>query len=106
MQGQMRSEIAVQVCNFKKTNYLKKSSLLVGLLICFFCIAYSQDNNDNDKPPVFRQVSYPFLPSVTHSYFFFSEDGLMWFSTARGLTSFDGAEAVYHSSLQEANELG
>jgi two-component sensor histidine kinase len=62
-------------------------------------------NKPQNNIPVFRQVSYPFLPSLTSSYFFFSEDGLMWFSTVRGLASFDGTEAVYHCSMQEANEL-
>jgi sensor histidine kinase YesM len=62
-------------------------------------------NNHQNNIPVFRQVSYPFLPSLTSAYFFFSEDGLMWFSTARGLASFDGTEVVYHCSMQEANEL-
>lgn len=54
---------------------------------------------------VFKQVSHPFMPPITSQYFFFSEDGLMWFSTAQGLTSFDGSDIVYHSSLQQANSF-
>ena len=53
--------------------------------------------------PVFKQVSHPFMPPITSTYFFFSEDGFIWFSTARGLTSFDGSELVYYSKLQQAD---
>lgn len=56
--------------------------------------------------PVFKQVSHPFFPPITSQYFFFSLDGIMWFSTARGLTSFDGSEVIFHSSTQESNDFG
>ncbi|MBE7171139.1 MAG: histidine kinase [Williamsia sp.] len=56
-----------------------------------------------DSIPVFKQVILPGSPSITSEYFFFSEDGLMWFSTAQGLNSFDGSDLVCHSSLQQAN---
>jgi two-component sensor histidine kinase len=55
--------------------------------------------------PVFKQVTHPFMPPITSAYFFFSEDGLIWFSTARGLTSFDGSEVIYYTSLQQANSF-
>ena len=45
------------------------------------------------------------MPSITSEYFFFSEDGLIWFSTAQGLTSFDGSEVTYYSSLQQASRF-
>lgn len=50
--------------------------------------------------PVFKQVTHPFMPTITSQYFFFSQDGQMWFSTSQGLTSFDGSDIVYHSPLQ------
>jgi hypothetical protein len=53
----------------------------------------------------FRQVSYPFLPSITSDYFYFSSDGLMWFSSPEGLTSFDGTSVLFHNTKAEANEL-
>jgi len=56
--------------------------------------------------PVFKQVTHPFMPPITSEYFFFSEDGLLWFSTAQGLTSFDGSDIVYYSSLQQSNGFG
>ncbi|MGK2862925.1 MAG: hypothetical protein ACSLE0_13400 [Chitinophagaceae bacterium] len=52
--------------------------------------------------PVFKQISHPFMPTMTSEYFYFSEDGLLWFSTTRGLASFDGSEIVYYSTLEQA----
>ena len=46
------------------------------------------------------------MPAITSEYFYFTEDELMWFSTAQGLTSFDGSEVIYYSTLQQANTLG
>lgn len=46
------------------------------------------------------------MPAITWEYFYFTEDGLTWFSTARGLTSFDGSEVVYYSTLEQAVALG
>ncbi len=86
-------------------HFLRYPFLLISLFNCYCCFAQLQNNLQNNIP-VFRRVSYPFLPSITAPSFFFTQDGLMWFSSARGLTSFDGTEAVYHCSLQEANELG
>ena len=65
----------------------------------------AQENYGGDKLPVFKQVTHPFMPPITSEYFFFSEDGLIWFSTAQGLTSFDGSEVTYYSSLQQANSF-
>ena len=45
------------------------------------------------------------MPSITSQYFYFTNDGLIWFSTARGLTSFDGSEVIYYSNLQESNQF-
>ena len=52
--------------------------------------------------PVFKQITHPFMPSITSDYFFFSEDGLMWFSTVKGLSSFDGSEIIYYSTNEES----
>jgi two-component sensor histidine kinase len=62
----------------------------------------AQENYSDNKLPVFKQVTHPFMPPITSAYFFFSEEGLIWFSTAQGLTSFDGSEVTYYSSLQQA----
>src|SRR5258706_882670 len=56
--------------------------------------------------PVFRQVSNPSLPAIATVMFFLSKDGLMWFSSLQGLTSFDGSGVVFHSDLRETNEFG
>ena len=58
----------------------------------------AQENHPGDRLPVFKQVTHPFMPPITSEYFFFSEDGLIWFSTAQGLTSFDGSDIIYYSS--------
>ena len=46
------------------------------------------------------------MPPITSEYLFFSEDGLMWFSTSRGLTSFDGTDLQYHSTVEESGQMG
>ncbi len=66
----------------------------------------AQENHPGDRLPVFKQVTHPFMPPITSEYFFFSQDGLIWFSTAQGLTSFDGSDIVYHSTLHEAGSFG
>ncbi|MGG9964343.1 sensor histidine kinase [Ferruginibacter sp. SUN106] len=76
----------------------------IFLLFAFFIKA--QDNFPGNKLPVFKQVTHPFMPPITSEYFFFSQDGLMWFSTGRGLTSFDGSDIIYHPSLPQANGFG
>jgi two-component sensor histidine kinase len=76
----------------------------IFLLATFFLKA--QENYSGDRLPVFKQVTHPFMPPITSEYFFFSEDGLVWFSTAQGLTSFDGSDIMYHSTLQQANSFG
>ena len=80
--------------------------LNIIFLSVLFDVAYSQSNKDHLKNiiPVFRQVSNPSLPGITTPMIFFSKDGLMWFSSHRGLTSFDGSGIVFHSSLKETNE--
>ncbi|HOZ86044.1 MAG TPA: histidine kinase [Niabella sp.] len=56
--------------------------------------------------PFFKKVSHPFMPAITSEYFFFSNDGILWFSTDRGLTSFDGSDVKYYTSLQQSNNFG
>lgn len=81
---------------------VKRLTLIVTavVLTCFSSPA------QREKIPFFKKVTHPFMPPITSEYFFFSEDGLMWFSTAQGLTSFDGSEITFYSSLQQANEMG
>ena len=45
------------------------------------------------------------MPAISSPYFFFSSDGLIWFSTAKGLTSYDGSQIVYHSSQDQVEEF-
>ncbi|MEO6869821.1 MAG: histidine kinase [Ginsengibacter sp.] len=87
--------------NSAQSKYL---SLLLAVLLQYG-IVFSQSEGAI-KLPVFRQVSYPFLPTISSNYFFFSQDGLMWFSTAQGLTSFDGSGVVFHSNVTETNDYG
>src|SRR5450631_2951572 len=82
-----------------------KYSLLLACMFVQYHIAFTQTTG-YIKVPVFRQVSYPFLPTISSNFFFFSQDGLMWFSSAQGLTSFDGSGVVFHSNLKETNEYG
>lgn len=84
---------------------MKIKGTITGLLLTAICFAQPKVDQFAGGLPVFRQVSYPFLPVLT-SHFFFSDDGLMWFSTAKGLSSFDGTEVVYHCSIQQSAELG
>ncbi|MFT3703154.1 MAG: histidine kinase [Agriterribacter sp.] len=79
--------------------------LLLPLLNCLFSYGQTAAQQQNDIP-VFKQISHPFMPTITSEYFYFTEDGLMWFSTARGLTSFDGSEVVHYSGAEQAYTLG
>lgn len=81
-----------------------KLAVTFGILLFSICKIAGQ--NELQKLPVFKKVTHPFMPTITSEYFFFSNDGLMWFSTAQGLTSFDGSEISFHSTLKQSNELG
>jgi ligand-binding sensor domain-containing protein len=81
--------------------FLRKIALPFIVALIPFASLFSQ----REGLPVFKQVTHPFMPSITSAYFFFSEDGLIWFSTAKGLTSFDGSEVTYYTSLQQANSF-
>ncbi|MBX2922416.1 MAG: histidine kinase [Chitinophagaceae bacterium] len=86
-----------------------KQALLPAILIIVMCChkSYGQLYEPAaDALPVFKKISHPFMPTITSEYFYFSNDGLMWFSTARGLTSFDGSEVVYYSDNEQAYKLG
>ncbi len=81
------------------------------LFSCFILMSQvfllrGQNINSLEKAPVFKAVSHPFMPTVTSEYFYFSKDGLMWFSTSQGLSSFDGSEVVTYSTQQQAYALG
>lgn len=81
---------------------LLRKIVLVFIVIIIPCTGlFSQ----GEGFPVFKQVTHPFMPPITSAYFFFSEDGLLWFSTAKGLTSFDGSEVTNHTSLQQTNSF-
>lgn len=90
------------LCNFKGMSVTGKIVTTLLLLVVHSTFLSAQD----EDIPVFKQVTHPFMPPITSEYFFFSEDGLLWFSTAQGLTSFDGSDIVYHSSLHQSNGLG
>ncbi|HEY6979130.1 MAG TPA: two-component regulator propeller domain-containing protein, partial [Chitinophagaceae bacterium] len=85
---------------------LKLLTSLIGLLWCCEDFCQLHDKETVFQPPVFKAVSHPFMPTITSEYFYFSKDGLMWFSTANGLCSFDGSEVVQYSTQQEAYTLG
>ena len=81
---------------------------LLRKIVLLFIVAYIPLGSlfsQREGLPVFKEVTHPFMPPITSAYFFFSEDGLIWFSTARGLTSFDGSEVTYYTSLQQANSF-
>ena len=84
---------------------MKTGATIAVLMLVLFCHAQKPPIREPNNMPVFRQVSYPFLPVLT-SRFYFSDDGLMWFSTAKGLASFDGTEIVYHCNEQESLDYG
>jgi hypothetical protein len=84
---------------------MRFTGILIIITLAFFP-ARAQGNLSRVRLPVFKEVTHPFIPPITSQSFFFSDDGLIWFSTARGLTSFDGPELVYHSTLEEANTFG
>ena len=76
-------------------------------IFCFFQgFGQLHIKEDDFELPVFKAVSHPFMPTISSEYFYFSKDGLMWFSTAQGLCSFDGSEVVYYSTQEEAYTLG
>lgn len=73
-------------------------------LLCLLFSVFQADAQQ--EVPYFKRVTHPFMPPITSEYFFFTQDGSMWFSTAQGLTSFDGSDIVYHSTLQQSTSLG
>jgi hypothetical protein len=84
---------------------LRKGYLFFATALCCVVAAFYNAGYAQAEKMVFRQVSYPFLPSITSTSFYFTSDGLMWFSTASGLTSFDGTSVLYHSDTEEARKL-
>lgn len=82
--------------------FFTKTFLVIVVTIKCYCCLYAQQQN----LPVFKQIVHPFMPAITSEYLYFSQDGLMWFSTSRGLTSFDGSDIVYHTNTEQANQMG
>ncbi len=85
---------------------LKSLAIFIGFSYCSHSFCQTINSQNLYKLPVFKAVSHPFMPTITSDYFYFSEDGLMWFSTALGLSSFDGSEAVNYSTAEQAYTLG
>ena len=83
-------------------SFYTKTFLVIVFTIKCYCSLHAQEQNF----PVFKQIVHPFMPTITSEYLYFTEDGLMWFSTSQGLTSFDGSEIVYHTNTIQANQLG
>ena len=81
-------------------------AFFISILYYSHCFCQPIDSQNPSKLPVFKAVAHPFMPTITSDYFYFSEDGLMWFSTALGLSSFDGSEAVNYSTAEQAYTLG
>lgn len=82
-------------------------SRLPVILICLCLLActgkrlYAQQQ----ELPVFKLISHPFMPAISSQYFYFTRDGLIWFSTSRGLTSFDGSEIIYYSGQEQVSDF-
>ena len=71
----------------------KKLGITIVLITCMNVLSAQ-----SGRLPEFKQITHPFMPALTSEYFYFTSDGLIWFSTARGLTSYDGSEIVYYST--------
>lgn len=84
----------------------QRKVLFLMTLLLSKSIVYSQTKgNHSELLPVFREISYPYLPISTSNAIFFSSDGLMWFSSANGLVSFDGSEVIYHSNPEQTSDF-
>ena len=67
----MRCEIAEQLCNFRKTIYLKALGFFsAAYYFAFIAQPIYNNNNDQAQPIVFRQVTHP-LSASRHVGFFF-----------------------------------
>lgn len=77
-------------------------AIITAVLLAF--LGNAQVDPNSNKQLVFKQISHPFMPAITSQFFYFTNDGLIWFSTAKGLTSFDGAESVYYSNSDQSNK--
>lgn len=82
-----------------------KSRFTISVIL-YFLVLTCHAQNSQDELPVFKRVTNAFMPSITSEYFFFSNDGLIWFSTAKGLASFDGSELLYHCNLKQSTLYG
>ncbi len=77
-----------------------------SILCCFKCYCQPVNIEQTSELPVFKAIGHSFMATITSDYFYFSSDGLMWFSTAQGLSSFDGSEVVNYSTKEEAFAFG
>ncbi len=78
----------------------------IACIVFSFLFVYPGHVYAQDDIPVFKKVSYPFLPVPSSEALLFSKDGLLWFSTTGGLVSFDGSGVVYHCTPRQGVELG
>lgn len=87
---------------------MRRLLIINAILLFQLCVirSYSQQKSLKDDLPVFKKIGHPFMPALTYPYFFFSSDNLLWFSSAKGLTSFDGSEVIYYSAQSEIFSLG
>ena len=78
-----------------------------AISIMLLLTAYHSHAQDAECESLFfKRVTHSFMPSITSNYFFFSADGMIWFSTAKGLASFDGSELIHHNNLKQSTEYG
>ena len=85
---------------------MKSFAFLISIVLCCKCFCQLDTAENAARFPAFKAISNPFMPTITSDYFYFSRDGLMWFSTAQGLSSFDGSEVVNYSSQEQAYAFG
>ena len=103
----MRHLLSIELSYIKlKEAKLKLFIFLISVLRFSQSFCQVDIKEDVLEVPVFKAVSNPFMPTISSEYFYFSKDGLMWFSTAQGLCSFDGSEVVHYSTQEEAYSLG
>ena len=85
---------------------MKSFGFLISIVLCCKCFCQQDTAETAARFPAFKAIGNPFMPTITSDYFYFSRDGLMWFSTAQGLSSFDGSEVVNYSSQEQVYAFG
>lgn len=75
-------------------------TFLVGIIGCCSLL------HAQTTAPFFKQISHSFIPAISSQYFYFTKDGLVWFSTNKGLTSFSGSDVTYYSNAEQVSQMG